>query len=135
MGATTPFQLWSILLNPSRDRRMINVQSPLQHHLFEVAIAERIPQIPAHTQQNDLGLKMTPFERTRMAHAGNSSAVLEYSRVYQSTGMFATEPLQKRLDFCAQLAPSGRHDSYLFFVLCGPLDSSGGTYDPNTEAP
>jgi hypothetical protein len=64
-------------LDPAVDRRVVNAQSALGHHLFEIAVAERIPQVPADTQQNDLGLKMTPFERTRIAHARNSSAVLE----------------------------------------------------------
>ena len=34
------------------------------------------PQVPAHTQQNNFRLKMTPFEWTRMTHDGNSSAQL-----------------------------------------------------------
>ncbi len=35
---------------------MIDCQTPLQHHLFEIAITERIAQIPANAQQNDVSL-------------------------------------------------------------------------------
>src|SRR5450755_1050428 len=68
MRSASLLQFLGIALAPAVDRRMIHVQSPLPHHLFEVAIAERIPQVPAHAQQDDLGFKMTPFERTWIAH-------------------------------------------------------------------
>jgi hypothetical protein len=80
------------VLHPAVDRGVIDVQTPLSHHLFKIAITERVAQVPAHTQQNDFGLEMTPFERALIAHEGNSSAVLEYSRVYQSIIVFATQP-------------------------------------------
>jgi len=32
-------------------------------YLFEISIAQRIPKVPSHTEQNDVGLEMTPFER------------------------------------------------------------------------
>ncbi len=35
---------------------------------------------------------MTPFERIGIAHEGNSSALLEYRRVYLTTSVFATQP-------------------------------------------
>jgi len=46
MRATTPFQLWSILLNPAVNRRMIHMQPSLQHDFFQITVAERIPSIP-----------------------------------------------------------------------------------------
>ncbi len=33
----------------------IDAESALSHHLFEIAVAQKIAQIPAHAQQNDLG--------------------------------------------------------------------------------
>ena len=42
---------------------MIDVESTLGHHLFQVAVAERIAQIPAHAQQNDLRLRYLPDNR------------------------------------------------------------------------
>src|SRR6266487_207724 len=53
------------------------VAHPFQHHLFEVAIAQRVAQVPPYAQQNDLGFEMTPLERTLIAHEGNSSPGLE----------------------------------------------------------
>jgi hypothetical protein len=66
-----------IVLDPAIDGRVIDMQSPFLHQLFQVAIAERIPQLPAHAEQNDLGFKMTPFAWAWIAHEGNSSIVLE----------------------------------------------------------
>jgi hypothetical protein len=37
---------------------------------------------------------MTPFEGAWIAHEGNSSAVLEYSRVYYSTIVIASQPVR-----------------------------------------
>jgi hypothetical protein len=52
---------------------MINAQTALNHHFFETAIAQRIPQMPADTQQNDVGVEMTPCEGILvvLAHEGN----------------------------------------------------------------
>ncbi|HEY6406976.1 MAG TPA: hypothetical protein VIY29_05880 [Ktedonobacteraceae bacterium] len=61
---------------------MIVVQTPLEHHLFQVSVAERIPEIPADAEQNNLGLEVTPFERGGGIHEIGSSRFSEYRRVY-----------------------------------------------------
>src|SRR5581483_5661176 len=70
MRATTPFQLRGIALNPSVNGSMIDLQPTLPHHFFEVPIAERIAQIPSDAQEDDVGLKMTPFEGRLLTHKG-----------------------------------------------------------------
>jgi hypothetical protein len=40
---------------------VIDRESPLGHHLFEVAVAEGIPQVPAYAQQNEFSFNMTPI--------------------------------------------------------------------------
>ncbi len=42
-------------LDPAVDRRVVNPQPAFPHHFFQVAVAQRIPQVPAHAQHNDLG--------------------------------------------------------------------------------
>jgi hypothetical protein len=59
--------------HPAVDGRVIDVQSRLGHHLLQVSIAERIPQRPAETEQNDIGLEVTPFERGGGIHETGSS--------------------------------------------------------------
>ena len=44
---------------------MIQAESSLGHHLFQVPIAERIAQIPAKAQDNDLVLKVSPAKQCR----------------------------------------------------------------------
>jgi hypothetical protein len=34
---------------------VIDRESPLPHHLFQVAIAERVPQVPAHKPRQSFG--------------------------------------------------------------------------------
>jgi hypothetical protein len=41
---------------------MIDTQAPFLHDFFEIARAERRPEIPTDAQQNDLCFKMTLFE-------------------------------------------------------------------------
>jgi hypothetical protein len=57
---------------------MIHMQATLQHHLFEIPIAERIAQIPANTEENEVGLEMTPLERVLalLAHNGGPLVLL-----------------------------------------------------------
>src|SRR5690242_3684304 len=62
MWSTASFQLWGIALYPAINRRVIDRELAFEHHLFEISIAERIAKIPAHAQQNEVRLKVTPFE-------------------------------------------------------------------------
>src|SRR5512135_705885 len=75
------------------DCGVIDRESALDHHLFQVTVAQGIPQVPAHAQQNKFRLKMTPFEWTRMTHDGNSPALLTQSksRAYHIISLFATQ--------------------------------------------
>ena len=39
---------------------MLHRQTPLQHHRVLVAVAQGISQVPPDTQEDDVGLEMTP---------------------------------------------------------------------------
>jgi hypothetical protein len=43
---------------------VIDCEASFHHHFLEIAIAQSVPQIPAHAQQNDVRLEMTPLEET-----------------------------------------------------------------------
>jgi len=93
MGPTAFLQFWRVVLHPAVDRRVINMQSSLAHHLLQILVTERIPEVPADTQQNNLGLEVTPFERCGGIHESNPSRFSEYRRVYSILAIFATQPL------------------------------------------
>ena len=67
------FEFGRIPLNPTKDRGVIDRESPLLHHLFQVSVAEGISQIPADAKQDDVGLEVMPFEGTPGLHATGSS--------------------------------------------------------------
>jgi hypothetical protein len=48
---------------PNRD--VIHGQTELRHHLFQVAVAERVPQIPSHTKSDDHVLGVRPSKKRR----------------------------------------------------------------------
>jgi hypothetical protein len=50
MRPTACVELRGIALHPALDRGVIDVQTPLQHHLFEISVAERIPYVPANAE-------------------------------------------------------------------------------------
>src|SRR5258707_3679905 len=58
-------QNWCIAQNPASDRRMIQAESPLGHHLFQVPIAERIAQIRTKAEDDDLVLKVSSSKQRR----------------------------------------------------------------------
>jgi hypothetical protein len=47
---STLLQFGCIVLHPAVDRRVIDMQSPLAHHLLQISVTERIAEIPADTQ-------------------------------------------------------------------------------------
>ncbi len=68
MGSAAFLQFGSIMLYPAVDGGVIDVQTPLQHDLFQVSIAQGIAQVPVDAQQNDIGLEMTLFEGGGSVH-------------------------------------------------------------------
>jgi hypothetical protein len=72
MGSAAFVEFGGIVLDPTIDGGMIHLQPPFQHHFLEIAVAERVAQVLAHAQQNDIGLEMTPFERMLLCHDGSS---------------------------------------------------------------
>src|SRR6266496_4222106 len=83
MESATIFQFWCVVLYPTIDRDVIDVQSSLDYHLLQVSVAERILQIPANTEQNHLGFEVTPFERGAIVHEVGSSPSSENPQVYR----------------------------------------------------
>jgi hypothetical protein len=51
------------MLDPTPDGDMIHRNSPLCHHFFQIAVAQRIPQAPPHAQNDDDIVKVSPSER------------------------------------------------------------------------
>jgi hypothetical protein len=92
MRAAALLQFGCIALYPAVDRGVIDMQSSLAHHLLQISIAERIPQVSADTQQNDISLEVTPFERDGCIHEIGSSQFSKYCRVYRVLAIFATQP-------------------------------------------
>jgi hypothetical protein len=52
--------------NPPVDGRMIDRDTTLGHHLFQVPEAEIVSQIPADTEQDHGSIKMTAFEHLNL---------------------------------------------------------------------
>lgn len=73
---TALLQFGSRALHPTGNGRVIDVQSSFQPQFLKIAITERVPQIPMHAQENDVGFEMAPFERLRLCHEWSFSATL-----------------------------------------------------------
>lgn len=56
------------MLDPSVDSGMVDGEATLNHHLFQVPVTERVPEVPAHAKQDDLGLVMPIPKGFVLAH-------------------------------------------------------------------
>jgi hypothetical protein len=61
-------QLWREFLDPAVNVGMVNFDAALFHHFLQVPVAERISQIPTHTEQDNLFFEAVSFE---VDHVGN----------------------------------------------------------------
>ena len=86
---------------------MIHRQTPLQHHLFQVAVAQGISQVPPDTQEDDVGLEMTPLEGVLRVHerGGSGYRTSSISISTRAAPVFATEP--ERVDEAPGDGPRG----------------------------
>ncbi len=53
--STSFLQFGSVALHPAVDRCVMDLQSAFPHHFLQIAVAERVAQVPPDTQENDLG--------------------------------------------------------------------------------
>ena len=56
MTAQPLLQFGTVALDPAPDCRVVRFQAALAEQIFDIAERERIPQVPAHGAQNQLGL-------------------------------------------------------------------------------
>ncbi len=79
---------WSEVNHPAMECAVVNVEATLLHHLLEIAIAQRIGQIPTNALENHLSAKVPALEGNRCHFAHPKGR-----RFYHSP-QFATEPWQ-----------------------------------------
>ena len=65
MTAQPLLQLGTVVLDPAPDGRVVRFQAALAEPLFAIAERKRVPQVPAHSAQNQLGLGLSPREDCR----------------------------------------------------------------------
>src|SRR6516225_7323338 len=83
------FKLRDILLHPPKNSRMAQSDASLRHHLDEVTEAQFKCDIPSHTQNDDLLVKMPSLEqilcRGRFRHPGSYRTIPSLSTVCTRT--------------------------------------------------
>ena len=65
MTAQPLLQFGTVALDPAPDCRVVRFQAALAEQLFDIAERERIPKVPAHGAQNQLGLGLPPLKDRR----------------------------------------------------------------------
>ena len=64
--------LRSVALDPPKDRRRVDIDTPLLHHLGEVSVTDRVLAVPAHAQQDDRDRKATALEQKQQDGSSGS---------------------------------------------------------------
>ena len=65
MTAQPLLQFRTVALNPALDCRVVRFQAALVEQFFDITERERLPQVPAHSAKNQLGLGLSPLEDRR----------------------------------------------------------------------
>src|SRR6516165_3203424 len=63
MRPASLIQFWRIGLDPAPDVTGVNLHAPFRQNLGDVFVGQRISQVPAHAQNNDLTRIVASFER------------------------------------------------------------------------
>jgi len=74
-GSSSRFR--GVALNPAEDRGWGNLDAPLGHHLGQIAVADPILAVPAHTQQDDLNRKAARLEQRQRGSSMTSRPSLQ----------------------------------------------------------
>jgi VanZ like family len=95
--STPLIEFWSVVLDPTKHRRMIDPHAAFAHKLFHIAVAQRVAQIPPHSTEDAVSLQVAPFEEGGIAH-GRSPVIGGrdcLTRCSRSPAILATEPRWK----------------------------------------
>jgi hypothetical protein len=80
---------------------MLDLDASFFHHLLELAVADRVRDIPAHAPEDDLPLKMTAFEIDHRAAPRSRPTTIMPRQARRHS--FATEPRRLRFQQQRQL--------------------------------
>ena len=84
----TLFKIRHVALHPPQDRRMSQQDAALGHHLDQVTGTELQSEVPSHTQNDDLLVKVPPLEqilcRGRFRHPGRYGCAPVFSSLHQN---------------------------------------------------
>jgi hypothetical protein len=68
MRAGSLFKLRCVGLDPSEDRRVVDLDSAVEEHAFQIAVADREHQIPSHGPKDRLSCELPPLETITQTH-------------------------------------------------------------------
>jgi hypothetical protein len=73
MWADALVDLRGISLHPPEDRRVIDTEAALTHHLRKIAVAQSVPAVPSDAKKDNRRLVMAPLERIGSSLHGQPS--------------------------------------------------------------
>ena len=68
MFAKLPFQQRRVFYNPTINSCVVNMNTSLCHHLFNISIAQRVSHIPPRSNWNNILVEVTPFKVDHLLH-------------------------------------------------------------------
>ena len=102
MRAGSLFKLRCVGLDPSEDRRVVDLDSAVEEHEFQIAVADREHQIPSHGPKDRLSCELPPLETITQTHTDTRPIVPP-----QSYGKSASSKVRNRT-FPGMAAPFRR---------------------------
>jgi hypothetical protein len=69
-------EILRIGLDPSENRRVVDLDAAVGQHHLEIAVADREHQVPTHGPEDDVGGELPPFERPVPHHRAGPVATL-----------------------------------------------------------
>ena len=69
MRADSLFKLRCVGLDPSEDRRVVDLDAAIEQHELQITIADGKHQIPSHRPKDHLGCELAPLEAITQTHS------------------------------------------------------------------
>src|SRR5580692_2405518 len=69
MRADSLFKLRCVGVNPSEDRRVVDLDAAIEQHELQITVADGKHQIPSHGPKDHLGCELAPLEEITQTHS------------------------------------------------------------------
>src|SRR6202167_6055210 len=129
MRADSLFKLRCVGLDPSEDRRVVDLDAAIEQHELQITVADGKHQIPSHGPKDHLGCELAPLEAITQTHS-DARPIVPHSIIPELRQQRSLQQ-NRFLSMCS----AGRNGAIEGCTIVAPLQENGISLGGRIDSP